>query len=152
MQGGGQELLTRAVKAAETYNRLLSSMHDVTDQLLAAIQDWDTERTQELIEARSDLCQKTSQCAELLDLIVPEVQKIEKGKDKARDTFDRLMDQAQTNLTTLLDKQASSERLMASGLRRCAQELATFRQRRELKSAYRQPAHIRDSRFIDTRF
>jgi len=175
------KMLAQATTVAIAYNDILQRMHDVTNQLKAASSDWNIDRVNSLMEARSNLCGKLDQCAKLLDILVPQIRAgIRKSPPSAQqrhpepvegctransipeayqttDEFDSIMERAQESLKALLIEQAECETIMSAGLRECEAELTALNQHRELKSTYRTAPHVKsgdlrmEARFLDSR-
>ena len=141
--------LTQALDAVSDYRDLLLRLGEATDQLLAAAERRDVEAIENLIQARSSLCEEIARSAHALESAMDG---INPRDDSAFHEELRVMqEQVETSEAELVRKQAECEHAMSAGLRACRSELANLSRRRGLPDAYLQIVSEQDARFLDSR-
>jgi hypothetical protein len=148
-----QDVQSRILQASQEYDGLLDRMEDATCELMAAIQSWDAEKVQELIDSRSRLCDKIGESIHLLTALDP-VTQMGKGPSESP-LYTRLQEAIQriyVRQQEMLSQQAEAERALAAELRLRRPALAEMTDRRGKQNAYRKMAATpRQPRFLDSK-
>jgi len=164
-----QDLHEQAAHAAARYDGLLRRMDEITDLMISALAACDTDSALTLLDARSGVCEEISACSQSLDSlmdqlgrnegrcerVVNDTDNIATGCSRRPDSrgtdLDALLRQLHANLTSLSEKQASCEALMASRLNECRSELMSLRQQRGLNHAYLPSRKAKKAVYLDSK-
>jgi len=137
-----QDSVSGAAQAIHEYDGLLRRIEESTDELLSAVQSWDVEKVENLIEAREELCRKVGPCIRNLEGA--------SGSPGSQDLVST-SNLLQARQDRLLKKQAECESALSAGLDRCKAALMSLNQRRDLRDRYRGPTTVERARFLDSK-
>jgi hypothetical protein len=130
--------ISRTESAVTEYRDSLLRIEKATDILLLAIQNWDADDVNRLIETRESLCAEIGpRMANLMSVL---------GDDSTD-----IITEVESLHARLASKQAACESALSAGLDECRQELLSLNQHKGAVSAYRGQPIIRQARFLDSR-
>lgn len=140
--------LDQAVRSGRKYHTLLLQTIQVTEDATAAVRIWDTDAATGLIKTRGDLCAAVGRSSD----VFAEMLRVAKEQCSGGlpGELQRVISDISSARETLMARQTECEAAMTDGLRNCASELSTLRQRKGLKTAYSAPQHQPGSRMLDS--
>ncbi|HOK54175.1 MAG TPA: hypothetical protein PKV43_06890 [Armatimonadota bacterium] len=136
---------TRTLLAVQRYDNLLSQINDVTLDLAAAIDSWNPETVERLLEVRKNLGEQIGPCARSL---AHEVHSC-KANGHYNTSLEDTLSQLETRQNILLLKQIECETALTEKLNECKKSLLDINQHKELRRTYNGYVKAEDARFLD---
>ncbi|MDO8585747.1 MAG: hypothetical protein Q7T82_01795 [Armatimonadota bacterium] len=151
MSNPGSEVLSQAIQATTDYVCLLDRMEQTTDELLLAIETWDSEKVQCLIEDRSRLCDQIGGAVRLLAILQPRAEVISASAPEAGRRLESAIERAREKERRLLARQSQAENALTSEIDKQRPALAQANEQRVRRKAYRGRPAQSNARFLDSR-
>lgn len=140
---------SEAITTAHQYCRLLNTIEQMTDQLLSAIQSWNSDTVDAVMRSRVEIFQQIEHYVPTLLSQVSQARS--QGNDSNSAELEYVLDKVQLLEQSVLGKQSACEEALAAEINSCKSDLLEFNKRRTVLTAYHIPANGGDARFLDSR-
>jgi len=142
------QTLCGAIQAVQDYVGLLDRIGETTDQLMTAIESWDSDKVSALIEDRSQLFDRIGQTMQLLAGLQPKT--ISGAPEEAR-ALEVLVERAREKERLLLGQQTQAEQSLTAEIDKRRPAVAHANQRRAAHRARPGRPAEAHGRFLDSR-
>jgi hypothetical protein len=139
----------KTLQASEQYQGLLDKMETLTAELMEAVEAWDPEKVERLVDERSDLCEQIVRSVRDLELLDKENNGA--SNSPALSNLDEIIQRSYAKQQELLTQQVEAERLLTRELQRHRPALVDINQQRELHQTYRRAPAEQNARFLDSK-